>query len=103
MSDIAHFFTPVGEPIYQKDNYKQEQFGSLFQVYNESGDFPSLTNIDIALIGVKESRNAEGNAGSAAAPDAVRPFLYKLFCGAFKPRVADLGDITEGHSTEDTY
>jgi arginase family enzyme len=37
------------------------------------------------------------------APDSVRSFLYRLFGGSFDAKVADLGNILEGHSVEDTY
>lgn len=99
MSDIEQFFSPV-EKI---DSLNELQFGNLFSIHDKQNNFPSLENIDIAIIGVCEERNAVNNAGCTFAPDAVRNYLYKLYAGSFNVRVADLGNIHQGHTTEDTY
>src|SRR6218665_2732475 len=104
MSDIAHFFSPVNiNDVLKNSPLKELQFGNLFSIYAEGGDFPQLENIDIAIVGVTEERNSVNNTGCALAPDAVRSYLYKLYGGSFNARVADLGNINPGHSTEDTY
>ncbi len=103
MSDIAHFFNPVntGE-VLGNSTLKELQFGNLFSI-NDADGFPDLENIDIAIIGVAEDRNSENNNGCSLAPDAVRSYLYRLYGGSFTARVADLGTIAAGHTTEDTY
>ena len=104
MSDIAHFFTPVDpESILDFNALKELQFGNLFSIYTDTDNFPELENIDIAIVGVAEDRNSENNLGCSVAPDAVRAYLYKLYGGSFTIRVADLGNINPGHTTEDTY
>lgn len=104
MSDIAHFFTPVDLFLINGDDtYKELQFGSLFAIYSEGDEFPELEGIDIAILGVAEDRNAGNNEGCSKAPDCVRSFLYKLYGGSFNAKVADLGNINPGHSTDDTY
>lgn len=104
MSDIAHFFSPVSpEELNGGRPFNEQQFGGLFTVHTEGDGFPELENTDIAIIGVKESRNAADNKGCDDAPDAVRSHLYRLYGGSFSPRVVDLGNINPGHSTEDTY
>lgn len=104
MSDIAHFFSPVNiEAITGFSSLKEFQFGNLFSVYTSQDNFPDLDGIDIAIVGVAEDRNADNNTGCKLAPDAVREFLYKLYGGSFNAKVADLGNINPGHSTEDTY
>jgi arginase family enzyme len=103
MSDIAQYFSPVSvSDITGNQNLKEQQFGNLFLIHDENG-FPELENIDLAIIGVAEDRNSENNTGCGDAPNSVREFLYKLYGGSFAPRVADLGNISPGHSTEDTY
>jgi formiminoglutamase len=99
MTDIAHFFTPVDK----RGNYQAGQFGSIFQVYTEEDGFPILDDVHLAIVGVCEDRNAPENSGSGLAPHAIRDFLYKLHGPAFNAKVADLGNITPGHSCEDTY
>ncbi|MDO8998978.1 MAG: formimidoylglutamase [Bacteroidota bacterium] len=104
MSDIAHFFSPVNiEEINNNQNYKETQLGNLITIYKEGDDFPEIEGIDIALIGVCEDRNSENNEGCKLAPDSVRPFLYKLYDTGLNLKVADLGNINPGHSTEDTF
>lgn len=104
MRDIAHFFSPVDkEQILDHILLKEEQLGESFRIYSDEKEFPSLENVDLVILGVTESRNAPENAGAADAPDAVRNYLYRLYGGTFNPRVADLGNIREGHTTEDTY
>ncbi|HRH11582.1 MAG TPA: arginase family protein, partial [Bacteroidia bacterium] len=104
MSDIMHFFTPVNaEDILMGQSTSESQFGSIFQIYKSTDDFPELEDVNMAIVGVCEDRNAPDNSGSKNAPDAVRAFLYKLFGTGFTAKVADLGNIMPGHSTEDTY
>lgn len=104
MSDISHFFSPVniGE-ILGNTPVKELQFGTLFTIHSELGNFPDLEQTDLAIVGVGESRNSVNNQGCELAPDAVRTYLYKLYGGSFNVRAVDLGNINPGHSTDDTY
>lgn len=103
MSEIDHFFSPVSvEEILDNAQLKEFQFGNLFAIHTE-GNFPDLSTVNIAIVGVLEDRNAENNEGCRLAPDAVRSYLYKLYGGSFDLNVADLGNINAGHSSEDTY
>lgn len=103
MSDIAHFFSPVSSHLTEGQAFSERQFGHVFAVHSAEAGFPDLSEVDLAIIGVKEARNAPRNFGCSEAPDAVRAFLYALYGGSFTPRVADLGNIEPGHSAEDTY
>jgi arginase family enzyme len=77
--------------------------GDHFIIYKEDRDFPSLQDIDIALIGVNEDRSAIGNEGCGLAADYVRSYLYNLFPSHPGMRIADLGNIVRGNNPEDTY
>ncbi|MGZ3882919.1 MAG: formimidoylglutamase [Bacteroidia bacterium] len=104
MSDIAHYFTPIDfSEISEKTEFTETQFGHDFTIYKTDGDFPELDGFDLAIIGVCEDRNAATNNGCSLAPDVVRSFLYKLYGGSFRAKVADLGNIQPGHSVDDTY
>jgi arginase family enzyme len=104
MSDIAQFFTPLEiEKITGHQQLKEFQLGTLISIYSETNDFPDLKNIDLAIIGVLEDRNAPDNNGAANAPNEVRSFLYQLYSGGFELKMADLGNIHAGHIAEDTY
>lgn len=103
--EIADFFVPVE---LQKINFSEDShpliLGNVINSYNnEEQAFPSLDDVHIALLGVKEDRNAGENQGCAYAPDYVRKYLYNLYQGPFKLKLADLGNIKQGETTEDTY
>lgn len=102
--DISFYFEPVELPDYKfKEETNSHRLGDFIRSYVDKEIFPDLGDVDIAIIGVNEERNAVNNIGCAHAPDYVRNHLYKLFRGDFFPRLADLGNIREGHKIEDTY
>lgn len=99
-----HFLSPLNlEQILNGSETNESQFGQQFQIYKSEGDFPDLEEVNLAIIGVCEDRNAVNNAGCNNGPDSVRSFLYKLYGTGFTTKVADLGNIMPGHSTDDTY
>lgn len=100
MSDIQHFFKPIE---LDKDSYSENQIGKVVEAYTTDSYFPELKDIDMAIVGVCEDRRAYTNIGCALAPNKVRDYLYSLYLGSFRPRIADLGNIEPGHDVEDTY
>ncbi|OQX76205.1 MAG: arginase [Bacteroidetes bacterium 4484_249] len=102
--DISIYFEPLKLPELQiGEDSTSQRMGDLFRSYLNKDNFPELGDVDIAIIGVKEDRKAINNKGCANAPDYVRNQLYKLFKGDYNPRIADLGNIKQGHKIEDTY
>jgi len=67
-----------------------------------SKSLKELVEVDIAIIGVKESRESRANEGCAAAPDEIRRQLYALMCNPNPLRIIDLGNIEPGFSVNDT-
>ena len=100
MSDIQHFFKTIE---LSSDTFAENQLKNYITSYTSESDFPELEEIDIAIVGVCEDRRAYTNIGCALAPNKVRDYLYSLYPGSFKPRIADLGNIEAGHDVEDTY
>jgi formiminoglutamase len=100
--DISEYFEPVRTSDSEGDT-RPGRLGDIILSYSDEKNFPSLDNIDIALIGVKEDRNSLNNQGSSLAPDPVRNYLYQLYQGNYKTRIADLGNIKKGFEIEDTY
>jgi formiminoglutamase len=100
MSDIQHFFKTIE---LSSDTFAENQLKNYITSYTSESDFPELEGIDMAIVGVCEDRRAYTNIGCALAPDKVRDYLYSLYPGSFKPRIADLGNIEAGHDVEDTY
>ncbi len=102
MQAIAEYFSPIdlgnigGEEI-------ENSLATVFSVHTEKSGFPDMKKIQLAIIGVKEERQAVNNIGCGSAPDEVRKSLYKLMKGAYDLNIADLGNINPGYSIEDTY
>ncbi len=100
---LADFFSPIDvKHIVPKKGYYSSQLGQKVEHY--SVDFPDLEQkVDIAIIGVQEARNSDGNEGSALGADYVREKLYKLHEGAYTTKIVDLGNIRQGATVTDTY
>jgi len=91
-----HFFEDIADNLPPK-------LGELILKYEKGNSFPDLSDIDIAIIGVKEDRNSCNNEGCSEAPDAVRKELYSLFLGNHLNKIVDLGNIINGNTVNDTY
>lgn len=102
--DISIYFEPLNVSDFNFDDTDaSQQLGGLFRSYFEKDNFPALGDVDIAIIGVNEDRRSIANNGCAEGPDKIRHQLYNLFKGDFNPRIADLGNIKQGHEIKDTY
>ncbi len=102
--DFSVYFDPITSFNHlPPDNPNRERMGDSIRTYTIENGFPDLEDIDIAIIGVEEDRNAINNAGCGEAPDMVREKLYRLFTGDFNARIADLGNIKRGNRPDDTY
>ena len=102
--DIEIYFKPIDLTGYEyAEKSHRRRLGDVVKSYNTASGFPDLDNIDIAIIGIKEDRNAINNEGCADAPDNIRKKLYKLFEGGNKTKIADLGNIKKGNTINDTY
>ena len=97
--DLSIYFQPVH---LDNEEFRLGTLGSQVAFHSSDG-FPELQGIQIAIIGVKEDRRALSNKGCAGAPDVVRGFLYRLFQGDVKVKIADLGNIEPGREVKDTY
>ena len=72
------------------------------QVHTEKHGFPELEKVQLAIIGVQESRNSYYPVLDYDM-DAFRREFYQLYPGNWSVAIADLGDLPSGESTEDTY
>jgi formiminoglutamase len=102
--DISVYFEPIQLKGYQiSEKTHRKLLGDVVQAFHKPGDFPSLDQADIAIIGVGEERNSFFNNGCGLAPDSIRKEFYKLHQGNFTLKLVDLGNIQHGHRIEDTY
>ncbi len=102
--DIDIYFNPIDLTEYENfEDTQRKRLGDVVRAYNSPNNFPDLSGINIAIIGVLEDRNALFNGGCAEAPDQVRKYLYRLYEGNYTAKIADLGNIKMGHTVADTY
>ena len=102
--DIDIYFEPINFGGYETtEENDSKKLGDIVEVYHQKDKFPNLENIDIAIIGVNEDRNAVNNSGCGLAPDSVRKYLYELFRGGNNIKIVDLGNILRGNTIDDTY
>jgi arginase family enzyme len=103
--NINDYLTPIAlekkDPFFVPD---ESSFISSIKINTPNSPIDDLEGIQIAIIGVPESRNSY-NKGAEKAPDAIRNKLYQL---KFTPRsntkrIFDLGDLKPGNSVTDTY
>ncbi|SDX39685.1 Arginase family enzyme [Lutibacter oricola] len=98
------YLKPVDEALLAHAKMQSNQtFGKCIEINSMSSGFPELSNKKIAIVGVNEGRAAVGNYGTGDNLDEIRKELYKLYPGNWPIQVADLGDIPQGNTIEDTY
>lgn len=98
------YLNPVDEALLAHAKMLPNQtFGQCIEIYTTQNNFPDLTNKKIAIVGVEEGRASVGNYGTGSNLDEIRKELYKLYPGNWPISVADLGNIKQGNTIEDTY
>ena len=100
MEGLEVFFQPLGSSLF--DNLRKETLGNLISVHNEHR-FPETEGAKIAIVGVLEDRNSSNNLGCANGPDVIRKYLYQLTEFDEEIGLIDLGNISPGKTTNDTY
>lgn len=96
------FLRPIdGEVLDALATFSTQQLGSKV-VFHTNEQFPDLSKITIAVIGVIENR---GIATASTNVDlvAIRKEFYGMFPGNWDASIADLGDILAGDAVTDTY
>jgi len=98
------YLNPVDEALLAHAKMQSnETFGQCINIYTKKNGFPDLNNIKIAIVGVEEGRGSVGNYGTGSNLNEIRKELYKLYPGNWPISVADLGNIPQGNTIEDTY
>ncbi len=98
--NIQSFFDPVADFLFGK-KYPENSFYHQVRIHGES--FPDLKGIQIALVGIRESRGAKKSESIERGSGEIRDKLYELKKGIVPYRIADLGDLVSGDSLNDTY
>lgn len=98
--DIALYLSPVD---INKSEYSEFQLGKLVEIHTEN-NFPDLSNITIAILGVQENRRTSETIQCSKTSLFLRESFYKLYQhqSLVKTKIVDLGDIRAGATIEDT-
>ncbi len=105
MSDVLNitdFLYPVNlHELSHDDGYKDGQVGKGIRVYED--EFPDLEEADVVLIGCGEERGSVAGRFDTAAPNAIRHQFYSLYFWHNDVRLADVGNVQNGATLNDTY
>ena len=95
--------TPISDRLFE--SIKLSHFQSLGRKLklHTSQTLPDLEDVNIAIFGVLETRNATDDIGETFQLDEVRKSLYSLFPGNWSVNIVDLEDLKNGASVNDTY
>jgi formiminoglutamase len=80
----------------------KQVIGKNIQLHTTSSGLPELQGLHIALIGLNEYRNSFF-ATPQYTINSFRKKFYELYPGNWKLKIADLGDLPNGSSVNDTY
>ncbi|SDB52827.1 Arginase family enzyme [Flavobacteriaceae bacterium MAR_2010_188] len=101
---MFNFLSPVSDVVLaHKQLLPEQSLGNRIKIHSAQGGIPELDNVKIAILGVSENRNDVDYIGEPPNFDYIRKALYSLYPGNWDTLIADLGDIAEGDSIEDTY
>ena len=96
------FLTPIDTNLMIDIKNQSSQHLSSKVVFHTKEEFPDLSKVKIAIVGVLDNR---GNLNLKNSVDIsnIRKELYSLFPGNWNQTIADLGDICSGNTLDDTY
>jgi arginase family enzyme len=99
-----NFLSPVSDEVLAHNELLSEQtLGKKLRIHSKQHGIPDLDDVKIAILGVLENRNDVDYMGEDIHFNNIRRTLYSLFPGNWHNDIADLGDILQGESVEDTY
>ena len=98
-----NFFNPIDETVFGVSVLLPKQvLGKKIKAHTKSQGFPDLKNVSIAIFGVTENRNGFF-ASTSYEINEFRRNLYQLYPGNWAIEIADLGDLPNGETPEDSY
>ncbi|MBD0851676.1 formimidoylglutamase [Maribacter arenosus] len=98
------FLVPVEDRVLAHSELLPPQaLGKHIYAHTKNDGLPVLANATIALLGVRESRNAFEKKPEKLDVSSIRIQLYKLLLGNWNSTIVDMGDIEEGETVDDTY
>jgi formiminoglutamase len=92
------FFEPIREAVIPET--KGTTLGKLLHINTD--EYPDWEAADIVFIGITESRGTK-HTGIEKSANAIRKELYKLKKSGKDYKIADMGNLINGETLEDTY
>ena len=80
-----------------------QSIGNNIRLHTQQDGFPDLEGVSIAVICLRENRRDLSHLGEQLSFTEVRSAFYELFPGNWHTEIADLGDIDQGATVEDSY
>ena len=99
-----NFLLPVADStVAQLQILHHQALGHSVRIHTAQQGLPDLSEVHIALIGIRENRRDKNHLVEEVSFEEIRSKFYSLFPGNWGLTLADLGDIDKGASVEDTY
>jgi len=98
------YLCPVDDTVLAHLMVQSDQtLGYHIAIHSEQNGIPDLEGVRIAIVGVEEGRRAIDNEDTGQGISEIRKQIYQLFPGSWITKIADLGNILQGNTVEDTY
>ena len=102
MYDLHDFLTPIPVHELNDDNgYTDGQLAKHIAIYEN--EIPDISNADIVLLGVNETRGSGVFDNTISAANAIRKQLYQLHYWHTDVAIVDIGNIKTGATLSDSY
>ena len=102
MYDLHDFLEPViVEQLNGDGGFNDGQLAKHISIYET--ELPDVTNADIVLVGIAESRGNGVQTDPGHGPNAIRRQLYHLHYWHKDVHIVDLGNIKTGATIADSY
>ena len=102
MYDLHDFLTAIPVHELNDDNgYTDGQLAKHIAIYET--ELPDITNADIVLVGINETRGSGLFDLADNAADCIRRQLYQLHYWHTDVKIADIGNIKTGATLNDSY
>ncbi|WP_333780760.1 formimidoylglutamase [Tenacibaculum pacificus] len=99
-----NFLTPINDTVVAHlISQSMKSLGQNIAIHTTGNGLPDLSEVNIAIIGIKDGRGAPDNEGCGENLQYIREKLYQLFPGNWQTKIADLGNIKQGDTIKDTY
>ena len=102
MQDLSDFLSPIDLLEINEDiGFNDGQLGKNVLLYER--DIPDLTQVDIVIVGINETRGAGVYSSKSHAANKIRKQLYQLHYWHSSIVIADIGNIKAGSELKDSY